>query len=65
MHGDFTVGSGARPLTAFVVAGKAPVLRDAFNLPIKTSVAGRRTSEVSVPSRVVSYCSDMRGTGSE
>jgi plastocyanin len=41
MHGDFVVGSGARPLTATVLAGKAPVVRDAFGLLVTSSVAGR------------------------
>src|SRR5206468_10917889 len=39
MHGDFTVGSGKRPLTALVGPGRTLSLQDAFNLKVKQIVS--------------------------
>jgi hypothetical protein len=61
MHGDFVVGSGARPLAATVSAGRSPAVRDAFGLPIKSAPAGRYVVTIHDLTRAADF--RLRGPG--
>lgn len=61
MHGDFTVGSGKRPLTAFVGAGKTLSLRDAFDLKVREIVSDHYVVTVKDRSKADNF--RLRGPG--
>jgi len=61
MHGDFTVGSGKRPLTAAVGPGQTPSLRDAFNLKVREIVSDHYVVTVKDRSRTDNF--RLRGPG--
>jgi plastocyanin len=61
MHGDFTVGSGKRPLTALVGPGRTLSLQDAFNLKVKQIVSDHYVITVKDRSKTDNF--RLRGPG--
>ena len=61
MHGDFTVGTGRRPLTGSVGSSHRLALRDAFGLPVSEIVSDRYVITVKDSSRTDNF--RLRGPG--
>jgi plastocyanin len=61
MHGDFTVGTGKRPLTALVGPGRTLSLRDAFNLKVREVVSDHYLVAVKDRSKTDNF--RLRGPG--
>jgi plastocyanin len=61
MHGDFTVGTGKRPLVAFVGPGRTLSLRDAFNLKVREVVSDHYVVTVKDRSKTDNF--RLRGPG--
>lgn len=61
MHGDFTVGTGKRPLSGSVTAAHRLALRDAFGLPVQELVSDHYVVTVKDQSRKDNF--RLRGPG--